>query len=57
MIIFFTSGQYFTLPGVFHMDSIWNGWNPSSFHGIHMECCIIPAKIKNYTMEDGIHME
>ena len=43
--------QYFTLPGIFHMESIGNGWIPPSFHGFHVEYCITSAKIKKYTME------
>jgi hypothetical protein len=26
--------EAFTFPGIFHMESIWNRWIPSPFHGI-----------------------
>ena len=43
--------QYLTLPSIFHMDSIWNGWIPPPFHGLHMEWCIKYDKIETLTME------
>ena len=43
--------QYLTLPSIFHMDSIWNGWIPTPFHGVHMEWCIKYDKIQTLTME------
>ena len=41
-------------PIMFHMKSIWNGWIPTPFHGIHMDCFLAgnPAIFSFHT-----HME
>jgi hypothetical protein len=50
--------EVFTLPGIFHMDSIWNGWIPPPFHGFHMDYFLAgsPAIFPFHT-HYGFHME
>ena len=52
------SNEVFTLPAIFRMESIWNGWIPTSFHGLDMDNFLAgnPANLL-FHAHYGIHME
>ena len=50
--------EVFTLPGIFHMDSIWNGWIPPSIPWIPYGIFLAESlAIFSFHTHHGIHME
>ena len=50
--------EVLTLPGIFHTESIWNGWSPTPFHGLHMDYFLAGnAAIFSFHTHYGVHMD